>query len=1540
MSNTVDLDLRVDDQGTISAATGRLTRLETSIDGIDRSMVSFNRQAVKGFKQNAFHANALVSTYARVAANMFAATSLLRVAQTAANFGILTESVQEFSVRSGASIVGLVNSMKEITQGAVDFKTIMKSATLGVSAGLDVSTMKGLTKAANDASRAMGVDLVDAMNRVFRGAVKAEPELLDELGIILRLTTASNKYAASLGKSANQLTTFEKQQAVANEVIAQAEQKYGGLSDAVSKNELSRLTTGVFDKGLQAMTESINALNPVFKAIADNLELLTPLMLLMFNSAIKGANNASISALAYADSLRQVAQATRVQRAEAIKGANLIGTTNLGSVQGQGSILGNVKEQILAGKSVGAKVATAVAQGMHTPAARKAIADSLADSIKKAGRVAAGTAIPVFGGSGIKLTIAQIDTLTSKLAALNRMTIIESQALQQMQGSDAATLRVERLQRALVLAHADSLALKVALRSAMATTATQGIVAGINSIGTAATAATTRLRLLQQASAAVGVAVGAAGVGIRALGTVLASSLPMLAGFVFSVQLLIMGVEAIADSLGYSSKKTREFKKSLDEIDGTIRTMAESSTALAHTLATVPEGLEKSAQVATIQLNMLGSKIDMIGGIRTDLTKAFFVDTADLEKVKSKIFQIVNTISDPALKSKLQGIVAAGSTGTRYAMLDTLREVDAQLKVAKNTAGVNKEIQLEALSYANDYSEILRKSTESILPKATASMHAQVAIQVRLNNLKNESLGIQERLVNAGASTAKTLAVETKMRADAKVSLERLLASSSVANGGSLATTVSEKDRLKAVKALDTEISKMFRNGKVDMQEFIAAFNTAIEGIKLTAASGNIFDGNALRSYFGEYKVALEDEAKLLSNITAKQVNQLEISKERLASANKLIRAEASYGKILGTGMSTALAAAKKLYQARKEGLSIDNATLNKIVKDNSGPRANKDQQTTSINAANSIDLNNIKDIGIQYKYITNLVSEYSATIARISAQKTTVAAETSKIAQIEKEVATTIQGLVSRGILSSKEALDYKTKLLEKNRATLQNETTYNNLLDAGSKTLGKILKSSVDIRKHKKLILDLEDKSLLANQALARAQSGLSKDDKLLKLQLAVNDAKATSILLKKEAIAATGTTGEVQAAENLNTALLMVDRTEKALNSYREVASVSALLSISQRVVGLDAIIKAQELSIGKTKAEVQAQILLQKYLTTESGSRSTLADQQKLYNAALSETNKLTKSQATSAVLTTTAETKQAIEMQKEQISLLNLHLLSSKKVLAIEAQITKAKIAGASTSSLDALRADLLKEVDTSNILDAMKSINDSINSVGTQADSIFVGELSNFLKTGEFNFQSFALSMTNMMADMVSQMLVDAARLNILEALGSKSGGSSSLFGSLANGLIGSIGDLLGGTSSEGLSTAITGGIDNGVAGFNIGSTDFATNSLSGLKFHAKGGISTKPAIFGEAGPEAAVPLPDGRSIPVTLKTDKTATSNTISISINVDSSGGTQTNATGGDKETRDVMQKQLATNISLAVKAEIAKQQRAGGALYSRGR
>ncbi|MFD1197373.1 hypothetical protein ACFQ3K_03395 [Brucella gallinifaecis] len=71
---------------------------------------------------------------------------------------------------------------------------------------------------------------------------------------------------------------------------------------------------------------------------------------------------------------------------------------------------------------------------------------------------------------------------------------------------------------------------------------------------------------------------------------------------------------------------------------------------------------------------------------------------------------------------------------------------------------------------------------------------------------------------------------------------------------------------------------------------------------------------------------------------------------------------------------------------------------------------------------------------------------------------------------------------------------------------------------------------------------------------------------------------------------------------------------------------------------------------------------------------------------------------------------------------------------------------------------------------------------------------------------------------------------------------------------------------LFGGGGSGGIGL---GGLVAGLFGFG-GQKSIAMNG--GIGLYANGGISDKPAIFGEAGAEAAVPLPDGRRIPVNLR--------------------------------------------------------------------
>jgi len=96
---------------------------------------------------------------------------------------------------------------------------------------------------------------------------------------------------------------------------------------------------------------------------------------------------------------------------------------------------------------------------------------------------------------------------------------------------------------------------------------------------------------------------------------------------------------------------------------------------------------------------------------------------------------------------------------------------------------------------------------------------------------------------------------------------------------------------------------------------------------------------------------------------------------------------------------------------------------------------------------------------------------------------------------------------------------------------------------------------------------------------------------------------------------------------------------------------------------------------------------------------------------------------------------------------------------------------------------------------------------------------------------------------------------------------------------------------------------------------------------------YASGGIARSPqlALFGEGSlPEAYVPLPDGRSIPVTMRgsinnSDNKTTINNINVTVSTDSS---QTQ--GSDSRSR-----RLGEDLALKIQQEIIRQQRPGGLL-----
>ena len=114
----------------------------------------------------------------------------------------------------------------------------------------------------------------------------------------------------------------------------------------------------------------------------------------------------------------------------------------------------------------------------------------------------------------------------------------------------------------------------------------------------------------------------------------------------------------------------------------------------------------------------------------------------------------------------------------------------------------------------------------------------------------------------------------------------------------------------------------------------------------------------------------------------------------------------------------------------------------------------------------------------------------------------------------------------------------------------------------------------------------------------------------------------------------------------------------------------------------------------------------------------------------------------------------------------------------------------------------------------------------------------------------DFLFDPFDKGMKGMLqgfGEMIKRMIADAVAADLAKSLS---------------------GDLAKGGSGDG----VAGGLLKTVGGwFGFADGGIAANGRPLARF-AGGGVSNTAAIFGEAGPEAAVPLPDGRSIPVTMK--------------------------------------------------------------------
>jgi hypothetical protein len=295
----VKVNVNVDDKGTLKkvgssadrAAKG-VNRLSQATDQGNRSRNVFNKleKGTAGLTSNSTKAFAkqaqtvggvLVPAYATLAANIFAISAAFNALAGAARLEQLEAGLLAMGEASGIALGQVSAGLKEATQNAISMEEAMRATAMVSSAGFGSDTIERLGNVARSTALALGRDTTDALNRLTRGAVKLEPELLDELGIMVRLDEAVRSYAQQNNMAASSLGLAERRQAFMNAVLEEGERKFKAVEAAVDVNVYDQLAAKFSEVSKAIFTGINNVAEPVVRLLANSTAVLVAAMALL-----------------------------------------------------------------------------------------------------------------------------------------------------------------------------------------------------------------------------------------------------------------------------------------------------------------------------------------------------------------------------------------------------------------------------------------------------------------------------------------------------------------------------------------------------------------------------------------------------------------------------------------------------------------------------------------------------------------------------------------------------------------------------------------------------------------------------------------------------------------------------------------------------------------------------------------------------------------------------------------------------------------------------------------------------------------------------------------------------------------------------------------------------------------------------------------------------------------------------------------------------------------------------------------------------------
>lgn len=220
----------------VNKAKGELDKVKTQLTGVDTA----SEKATKSTKTTAQSMKDMGTQMLAAAGVVTSGVLAIKKAYTTLNEGAdmlrVRDSSAALAASMGSDMDKIVEAVRTASRGTVSELDIMSSASRAMMLGLggDADKLGNLMEVAALRGRMMGLDATQAFSDIVTGIGRMSPMILDNLGITVDAAKTYDDYAKSIGKTAEQLTSAEKKQALLNRVLEEGNKmlaETGGLAD-------------------------------------------------------------------------------------------------------------------------------------------------------------------------------------------------------------------------------------------------------------------------------------------------------------------------------------------------------------------------------------------------------------------------------------------------------------------------------------------------------------------------------------------------------------------------------------------------------------------------------------------------------------------------------------------------------------------------------------------------------------------------------------------------------------------------------------------------------------------------------------------------------------------------------------------------------------------------------------------------------------------------------------------------------------------------------------------------------------------------------------------------------------------------------------------------------------------------------------------------------------------------------------------------------------------------------------------------------------